>query len=231
MENILFKYFEDRYKEVHNKSNKPLKIGPIITLSRQSGCEGKRIALILKDRLNSTTVGAPWKVIDKEILEKSAQELNLSKSKIEHFYEGHDTSTFIDMFVSFSKSYVNDLRIKNTIRDIINSFCNQGHIILVGRAGAAILQDKKNALNIRLTAPFYWRMDTIMKNRSCGIEEAEEWAIDMDEKRHKLFYTFLEKQPCNLDYLFDATLNRQSFDSEQTADIILELAQQIKIGL
>lgn len=229
MDNILFKYFENRYKEATSRLDLPGKFGSVITLSRQSGCEAKVIAAQLVNELNKNNDGVPWTWVDKEILEKSANELNLSKSKIEHFYEGHEKSNFIDMFISFSKSYVNDLKIKNTIRDIILSICKQGNIILVGRAGAAILQDKTNVLNIRLTAPFFWRIDTIMKNKNTNIEEAEEWAIDTDEKRHKLFYTFLEKQPVNLDYLFDATINRKSFSIQESSRIILELARLKKI--
>lgn len=229
--NILFKYFENRYKEAHNKLNLPKSFGPVITISRQAGCEAKKVATLLTEELNQHTKGKPWTIIDKEVLEKSAKELNLSTAKLEHFYEGHEKSTFIDMFIAFSRSHVNDLKIKNTIRDIIISLAKQGNIILIGRAGAAILQDKPNVLNIRMTAPFFWRIETIMKNKKVGIEEAEEWAIDTDEKRHKLFYTFLEKQPGNLDYLFDATINRKSFMPADIVKIILELAKAKNINL
>lgn len=223
--NILFKYFENRYQEAHKKMNLPKKFGPVITLSRQSGCEAKKIADVLANELNADSKDAPWKVVDKEILEKSAKELNLSTSKIEHFYKGQEKSSFIDMFVSFSKSYVNDVKIKNTIKEVMTSLCKQGHIILVGRAGAAILQDKPNVLNIRLTAPFFWRIDNIIKNRKTSLEEAEEWAFEADENRHKLFYLFLEKQPGNLDYLFDATLNRKNLNIYNCVQVIKQLAK------
>lgn len=226
MDNILFQYFENRYQEASDKLNVPKKFGPVITISRQAGCEAKKVANYLVGELNKNNPGKQWTWIDKEILEKSAKELNLTQSKIKHFYAGHEKSKFIDLFIAFSKTHVNDLKIKNTIRDIILSICQQGNIVLVGRAGAAILQDKPNVLNIRLTAPFFWRIDTIMNNRNSNIEEAEEWAIDTDEKRHKLFYTFLEKQPVNLDFLFDATLNRKAFSVVSTSKIILELAKE-----
>ena len=225
MENILFKYFENRYQEASNKLHLPNKFGPVITLSRQAGCEAKKIATVLVEELNKETKNRPWRWIDKEIMEQSAKELNLHQSKIEHFYQGQEKSMFVDMFISFSKSHVNDVKIKNTIKEIIVSLCKQGHIILVGRAGAAILQNKPNTLNIRVTAPFCWRIETIMKNQKVTMEQAEEWAIDTDEKRHKLFYTFLDKTPGNLDYLFDATLNRKSFDVYETAKVILDLAK------
>ncbi len=225
MENVLFKYFENRYQEASNRLNPAQNFGPVITISRQSGCEARKIGNMLVSELNSKSENKPWRLIDKEILEQSAKELKLSTSKIEHFYKGQEKSTFVDMFASFSKTHVNDLKIKKTIKEVLISICRQGHIVLIGRAGAAILQNQPNALNLRLTAPFYWRIETIMKNRNTRIEEAEEWAIETDENRHKLFYTFLEKQPGNLDYLFDATLNRKNFSVQQTVAIIMFLAK------
>jgi cytidylate kinase len=225
MDNILFKYFENRHKEAQSQKKANKKFGPVITISRQSGCEAIKVAKTLTLTLNKMYPGKQWKWMDKEILEKSAKELNLQTFNIENFLDGPETSSVIDLFLSFSKSHVNDLKIKNKIRDVILDLCEHGNIILVGRAGAAILKDKPNVLNVRLVAPFYWRIETIMNNQKVDIEEAEEWAIETDEKRHKLIYTFLEKQPGNIDYLFDATLNRSSFDVDATAEQILSLAK------
>jgi len=225
MDNILFKYFENRYNEANSRLNIPNNFGPVITISRQAGCEANAIARILCYELNNKAKNNIWRFVDKEILEKSAKELNLTTSKIEHFYKGKEKSSFIDMFVAFSKTYVNDIKIKKTIKEVMISLCRQGHIILVGRAGAAILQNQPNVLNVRFTAPFYWRIETIMRNRSTKIEEAEKWAIETDEKRFKLFHNFLEKQPSNLDYLFDATLNRMSYNANETVQLIIQLAK------
>jgi len=225
MGNVLFDYFENRHQEASDRLNPKKKFGPVITISRQSGCEAKLIGRLIANELNKHHDNCPWRCIDKEVLEHSANELHLNTSKIEKFYKGQEKSTFTDIFSAFSKSHVNDMKIKNTIKEVILSICQQGHVVLIGRAGAAILQDKPNVLNIRLTAPFFWRIDTIMQNQNKGIEKAEEWAIETDENRHKLFYTFLGKQPGNLDYLFDATLNRQHFSVNETAQIILHLAK------
>lgn len=229
MDNVLFKYFEARYKMAQSLLGQKKTFGPIITISRQAGCEAKKIGAKLVSELNRIDKTGPWRCIDKEILEKSAKELNLSTSKIEHFYKGPEKSKFIDMFISFSKTHVNDLKIKHTIKEVMVSLCRQGHIVLIGRGGAAILQDQPNVLNIRFTAPFYWRVENIMKNRKTTLEEAEEWAIETDENRFKLFYLFLEKQPANLDYLFDATLNRKNFDIQQSSQIIIDFAKMRKL--
>jgi hypothetical protein len=62
-----------------------------------------------------------------------------------------------------------------------------------------------------------------------NIEEAEEYVVDTDEKRHNLITTFLEKKSINIDYLFDATINMQYFSIIDTAEIIVSMYER-KVG-
>jgi hypothetical protein len=68
-----------------------------------------------------------------------------------------------------------------------------------------------------------------MKKKQMDIEKAEEYIVDTDEKRHNLITTFLEKKSVNIDYLFDSTINRQSFSINDTAEIIVSMYEK-KIG-
>jgi hypothetical protein len=45
------------------------------------------------------------------------------------------------------------------------SICKEGFIILVGRGGVSIAHEIQDALHIRLVAPFYWRVDNVMKKK------------------------------------------------------------------
>lgn len=49
---------------------------------------------------------------------------------------------------------------------------------------------------------------------------------DTDEKRFNLIRAFLEKRPLNIDYLFDATINRSSFSIEIIADLIVTMFEK-----
>jgi hypothetical protein len=60
-----------------------------------------------------------------------------------------------------------------------------------------------------------------MKKKEMNIETAEKYVVDTDEKRFNLIHTFLDKNPLNIDYLFDATINRSSFTIKDIADMIL----------
>ena len=104
--------------------------------------------------------------------------------------------------MAFSGGFVSDLRVKKAIKDVVLSMCKEGHIILVGRGGVSIAQDISRCLHIRLVAPFYWRVENVMKKKGMTLETAEEYVVDTDEKRFNLIETFLDKKPMNIDYLF-----------------------------
>ena len=56
-------------------------------------------------------------------------------------------------------------------------------------------RDIADSLHIRLIAPFYWRVENVMKKKEMNIETAEEYVVDTDEKRFNLIHTFLDKKP------------------------------------
>jgi hypothetical protein len=65
-----------------------------------------------------------------------------------------------------------------------------------------------------------------MKKKEMNIETAEKYVIDTDEKRFNLIRTFLDKKPLNIDYLFDATINRSTFSIQEIADLILSMYEK-----
>jgi len=116
--------------------------------------------------------------------------------------------------------------VKKAIKDVILSMCKSGFIVLVGRGGVSIANEIKDALHIRLIAPFYWRVENVMKKKQMDMEAAEEYVVDTDEKRFNLIHAFLDKKPLNIDYLFDATINRSIFSIQEISDLILTMYEK-----
>lgn len=215
-------YFDQRHREEILK--KPSDgDGPVITISRLTGCDARNVATLLVDDLNHKTGTNKWKWVDKDIIYAIARELNTDTQRVENFYKGIELSNMSEMIMAFSGGFVSDLRVKKAIKDVVLSMCKEGYIILVGRGGVSIAHDIVDSLHIRLIAPFYWRVENVMKKKEMDIEAAEEYVVDTDEKRFNLIHTFLDKKPLNIDYLFDATLNRSSFTIQQIAEIICSM--------
>lgn len=220
-----FDYFDDRYREsILNKP--PAEDGPVITLSRLTGCDARQIAAILVNELNRKYDTKKWRWVDKDIIYAIAKELNTDAQRVENFYKGFELSNISEMIMAFSGGFVSDLRVKKAIRDVVLSMCKEGYIVLVGRGGVSIASNITDALHIRLIAPFYWRVENVMKKREIDIEAAEEYIVDTDEKRFHLIQAFLDKKPLNIDYLFDASINRSTYTVQETADLILAMYEK-----
>lgn len=220
-----FDYFDDRYRESILK--KPaIEDGPVITISRLTGCDARQVAAELVVELNGKYGTQKWKWVDKDIIYAIAKELDTDALRVENFYEGRELSNLSEMIMAFSGGFVSDLRVKKAIRDVVLSMCKEGYLILVGRGGVSIAHDITDSLHIRLIAPFYWRVDNVMKKKDMKLEKAEEYVIDTDEKRFNLIQTFLDKKPGNIDYLFDATINRSSFTIPDIAEMIIAMYEK-----
>jgi len=220
-----FDYFDGRYRESVLKKA-PADDGPVITISRLTGCDARQVAAILADNLNRKYGTSKWKWVDKDIIYSIAKELNTDTQRVENFYKGYELSNLSEMIMAFSGGFVSDLRVKKAIRDVVLSMCKEGHLILVGRGGVSIANRIDDALHIRLVAPFYWRVENVMKKKVMNLETAEKFVVDTDEKRFNLIQTFLDKKPLNIDYLFDATINRSSYSIEDIADMIVSMYEK-----
>lgn len=220
-----FDYFDGRYREAVMK--KPAsEDGPVITISRLTGCDARQVATLLVDDINRRYGTTKWRWVDKDIIYAIAKELNTNTERVENYYKGIELSNLSEMIMAFSGNFVSDLRVKKAIKDVVLTMCKEGHIILVGRGGVSIAHEVEDSLHVRLIAPFYWRVQNVMKKKQMELEAAEEYVIDTDEKRFNLIRDFLDKKPLNVDYLFDATINRSSFTISEISQIILDLYEK-----
>lgn len=220
-----FDYFDIRHRQ--DILSKPAsEDGPVITLSRLTGCDARLVAEEVVNILNRKEGVKKWKWIDKDIIYYIARELNVNSERVESYYRSLGLSDMSEMIMAFSGGYVSSSRIKKAIRDVVLPICREGHIVLVGRGGVSIAQNIPRSLHVRLIAPFYWRVENVMKKKELDITKAEEYVVDTDEKRHQLMTTFLEKKVVNVDYLFDITINRKSFGVEETADMIVSMYEK-----
>ena len=224
----IFDYFDTRYRA--EMLGRPVdQTGPVITISRLTGCDGREVAAALVALLNLRQNTNKWKWIDKDIIYHAAHELKTDTNRVETYYQGMTMNDMSEMIMAFSGSFVSDSSVKKAIREVVLSIAREGHAVIIGRGGVAITRDMINALHIRLVAPLYWRVENVMKKKGMIIEKAEEYVIETDEKRNKMIVSFLDKKPQAIDYLFDSTLNRSSFSIDQLSALILGM-YEAKLG-
>ena len=188
------------------------------------GCPAKKIAADLASRLNGMkkthAKEQAWRWIDKEIMMESAKELQVDSSQIQHVFEYKNRGILEDLLMAQSKNYYkSDMKIRTTIAKVIRNFANAGNAIIVGRGGVAITRDIPRSLHVYLEAPLEWRALRVADKHNCSIDQARNYAQNIDKKRAG-FRDFFQGK--GNDYTrFDIKLNCMTLEPKELVDIIV----------
>lgn len=203
--------------------------GPAITISRQYGCHGtaigqKLVAAINHKREVMRKHGEQWKFISKEILERAAQELNMTPEMLSDISFAQRNDMFSNMTSLFSNSfYASNTKIKNTIARFIYTFAASGNVVIIGRAAEAITKDIKRSIHVKLVAPFETRAAWVRDEENLPLEMARKKCAEEDEKR-AMFRRYFESDRDDLEY-FDATINMSKMTDDEAVEMIMILAE------
>lgn len=193
----------------------------IITIGRQFGCGGKRIAEALGSKL-----GIP--VYDHELIVKAAQESGFSAE----FFERSDekkrffslTSIFTGSYNVETENYMSDKGLFNMQCETIKSIADQGSAIIVGRCSDYVLRDRENTLNVFLTSPLEDRVKRIAETEGLEIDKAEEYVEKQDRNRED-YYNYYTFGNWGVASNYDLCIDSSIAGIEGTADIIIEFAK------
>ena len=229
MENRLFEYMNRRIGGDFIPSNTQKDHGPVITISRQTGCGARGIAWAICEELNKNKPSpksdgnGKWKFISREILQESAQQLNLDPDALKSVIDDKNRG-MMDQIVSAlsTHSHKSDQKIMKTVQDVIRQFGNNGKVIIIGRGGASICHDIRLSLHIRLVAPEDWRISEIARRLDFSKAYATEYVRKRDVERELLVTKLLGRKPDSSAY--DVELNRSRFTEKELADAIIQLA-------
>ena len=227
MENRLFEYMNRRIGGNYMPVNSIKEAGPVITISRQTGCGARGISWIICDELNKRKPydnnQNKWKYINREILQESAEQLNLDPKAVEHVIMDKDRSMMDQIVDALSAhSHKSDQIILKTVHNVIREFGKNGNVIIIGRGGASICSDIKLSLHVRLVAPEPWRINEIARRLDFSKAFATEYVHKRDLERELLVTKLFGKKPDNTAY--DVQLNCSRFTEKEIADSIIQIA-------
>lgn len=213
MENTLLEYLNKRFvsKKKDGQRRKKRPPGPVVTISREVGCSGLAIANDLARFLNKSYPGQEWKVLSKEIFEKSALELNLESERVSKIFKQVDRTSFDELLSAFSeKRYKSDRTVRRTVMEVIRTFAEDGYCIMVGRASNIITRDIKNSLHIRINAPLEFRIQSIMQKDHIDRVGSIAFIERVEKERQAYRRAVLGKDLIDSE-IFDMTINASRF--------------------
>lgn len=216
----LTKYAFDRLREKEQQ----IKCGkPVITISREFGCPSKTIARKLVTAINRFTGKDEWDWISKEILERSAKELDVRPEEIKYVFEYEVKGIFDEILAAQSKKYHrSDKKIRKSIGNVIKAIANDGNVVIVGRGGVAVTRDCPHTFHIKLQAPLDWRVKGVVSRReNMSYEEGVKYTLDFDIKRKRFLDYYWGGESDNS--IFDAIYNCSTMSVEEIIESIILL--------
>jgi len=227
MENRLFEYMNKRIGGDFIPTRSITEPGPVITISRQTGCGARGIAWAICEELNKrkplVKTESNWRFISREILQESAEQLNLDPAVLKNVIDDKNRGMMDEIVSALSThSHKSDQKILKTVHDVIRQFGNNGNVIIIGRGGASICHDIRRSLHIRLVAPVEWRIAEIARRLDFSKAYATEYVKKRDIERELLVTRLFGGKPDSSAY--DVELNRSSFTENELADSIIQLA-------
>jgi cytidylate kinase len=164
---------------------------PVITIARQYGAGGSTIAAIVAERLGAN-------LVDKWLIAEVARRAQLAPESVEAEDE-HPSSLLGRLVAAFAPmgvapgmvwdvpypdpAYDPRLAVLELTRKVVTEVARGGNAVIVGRGGAAILRERRDAVHVFLYAAEPARVDTVMAREAVSESVARRRMHEMDANR------------------------------------------------
>ncbi len=192
----------------------------VITLTRQFASNGRPIAQAMSRELGI-------EFYDRDIVEATAARLGLSVREISDSEDTHSTSFFRSLYPLGTGALSVQDELFQTQSNIIRDLADQESCIIVGRCADAVLHDRDDTLNIRVYAPYEYRLRVCLEQLDMDERTAKKM-IDRIDKSREQYHR--EYGGCEPTYYSHILLNAARFTAPQAAELLCGIARQ-RFGL
>lgn len=194
----------------------PRRLGPYITVSRESGAGGGQLARLIGQQLG-------WDVLDKSLLDCVAERYHMPRDLLEIVDEkkAHVIQELLHNFF-VRRSVSSDQYVMN-VEHVIYLAAIHGRVVIVGR-GAHCVLPREHGLAVRFIAPRGWRVRQMMERRGIAQREAEQVVDATDSGRSELCKYYLGQDSSD-PHNFDLVVNVEQLGHELAARMVADLAR------
>lgn len=211
----LEEYNRRQHQNAISKTRKK-KPRPVITLSREFGCEGYAVAEKLCELVSHKT-GEKWILIDNAILEKVASNHNISEDILHHL--GENNRILDEVMATFSPQWKTDRDHFQLLCSYIISLAEQGNVIIIELGGAIISRHIEHSCHFRIYAADSFKTATLARRLKLPDEDAENLRRRQQKKRDRFTTEFLGQNGHD-PRLYDLLFNNERCNAEKIARTI-----------
>ena len=180
---------------------------PTITISRQLGSQGCEVARAVENRLG-------YRLAWRDMINEAGRRAGTPEIALDCI----DELGLLGMKISPQKRII----YKQAMEEVIRELASQGNVIILGRAGQAILSGFPDVLHVRIFAPKMIRAERIAKKQGLPISGALAQVEASDRTRRlyvKRFYNVRWDDPD----LYDLIINTGHISPETAAVLVTEV--------
>jgi cytidylate kinase len=187
-----------------------------ITISRQMGSLGRQVAEQVSVRLG-------YRLLWREVINQAANRAQVPEVAL---------ATIDELDLLGLRPSVKDVHAYHAaVRDLLFEMVDLGEVVIVGRAGQAILRGMKGVLHVRIFAPFELRVVRIAEQQNQSADAARVLVQASDQNRKRYLRRYYR---CGWDDpdLYDVLINTAELSVQAAAGVVCEaLRQKIENGL
>lgn len=217
----------------------------VITLSRQIGSGGEAIAHQVCDLLK-------YRYFDKQLIIETAADLGLSKDHVVDYSEDrYQVQNFVSRLVRPGPRPIKRVPVKQRdaegnvtpdsenideaqyvalIENAILAAYDMGDVVIVGRGGQSILQDKPNVLHIRVIAPLGTRIERLQQYENLTVDQAQQKITRQDRATAEYLGRFFGIR-WNDSTLYHLVINTGKISLDAASQLIVDAVVQLRASL
>ncbi len=176
----------------------------VVTLSRELGSRGDKIAELLAEKLS-------YRFVNKAEIERVLREDGVPDSSFEKYDE--KSPGFWHRFSRDRDRYL------HLLSYTVSRFAYEGDCVILGRGSQVLLARFPSILNLRVTAPFDLRVELVARQFGHTYQEAEHMVHHSDRERAGFHRFFFSESWTNTE-LYDLVLSTEYLNEEAAVDLI-----------
>jgi len=196
----------------------------VITISREFGTDGEKIAAKVAERLG-------YEYIGKDLVAEIAKKLRLSESEAETFHKPSEsrilrfvdryTCSIVQKVVDREHGCLDDKNYYEVTKKLVQDVHEAGNVIILGWGGQCILREKPDTLHVRLIKENDLKIKEVMNAENLN-QKAAKTLIEREEDDLKEYIKHYFNEDWNAAHLYDLVIDMGKTSVEKAVDMICD---------
>jgi cytidylate kinase len=221
----------DRYVRVVNEAGRLRRAAdagsatdPIVTISRQAGCDAHIVAdaIVARLRPHARRDSSPWTVFDRDLVDRVLEEHGLP-ARLADYMPEDSVSGVTDTVDEFLGIHPSTAVLVRRTAATIRGLAGVGNAVIIGRAANVVTAGASNAFHVRLVGSFDRRVRRVEEQEHLTRTDATERVRRIDAGRRRYLKKYYGED-IDDPLLYDVVVNVDRASVDEIAALVADAA-------